>query len=192
MRAQLTKKSMFSGKLCRIKRFFQVFPAGTKTQKAFNTSVYAYIMGKSQLPSRLLLPFFRFSFSSSLLLHLISFHFLPLYSVLYVPFNSQPTSSNFSNKLPPYFCFVVFKFSGIYISVLTKTLPLYFCTSRKHCAVCFAFSPRWVSTLAIVSSGISVTLHPEMQQKSERVTFKLTTGVNVCILFRHKPGWWHA
>lgn len=64
---------------------------------------------------------------------------------------------NFSNKLPPYFCTVVFK---------------------------------WVSILATVSSGISVTLHPEMQQTLQPVTFNLTTAVNVCVFFKPwlKPG----
>lgn len=86
---------------------------------------------------------------------------------------------NFSNKLPPYFCTVVFKFSGIYLNANQNTPRL--CTPSKRCAVCFALILRWVSILATVLS--SVTLHPEMQQTLEPVTFNLTTAVNVCVFF---------
>lgn len=89
---------------------------------------------------------------------------------------------NFSNKLPPYFCTVVFKFSEIYLSANQNTPRLF--TLSKRCAVCFTFSPRWVGSLATVSSGISVTFHPEMQQTLEPVTFNLPIAVNVCVFLK--------
>lgn len=104
--AKMSNNEVFPGCPC---RYYNTGASINQSHFLFCTHklgcIHARVFGKqdsvpdslAQLPPQLLLPFtaspFKFLFSSFLTLRFISFHFLPLYPVSNMPFNSQPTSS---------------------------------------------------------------------------------------------------